>query len=80
VAYYCSGQRITYDTVWSEVHRRAAALRQAGLRGGDRVILRQEDTVALIYSILAVQAIGAVAVPTYVQLRADGSVVGTPSS
>jgi 2-aminobenzoate-CoA ligase len=71
VAYFCSGQRITYDTVRSEVHRRANALRRMGLREGDRIILRQEDTVALIYSVLAVEAIGAIAVPTYVQLRAE---------
>ena len=71
IAYFCSGRRITYETVRREVHRQANALRQAGLREGDRVILRQDDTAALIYSILALQALGAIAVPTYVQLRAD---------
>ena len=71
IAYFCSGRRITYETVRREVHRQANALRQAGLREGDRVILRQDDTAALICSILALQALGAIAVPTYVQLRAD---------
>src|SRR6185437_10478616 len=55
-----------------EVHRIAAALRGLGLGTGDRVLLRLEDGPELVQSILAVQAIGACAVPTYVQLRSDG--------
>jgi 2-aminobenzoate-CoA ligase len=69
LAYICGGRRIDYNTVHREVHRRANALRKLGIRSGDPVILRQEDSADLVYMLLAVQALGAIAVPTYVQLR-----------
>ena len=71
VAYICRGQRITYETLRDEVARRADALRRLGLGKEDAIVLRQDDTVDLIYMLLAVQAVGAIAVPTYVQLRSD---------
>ena len=71
VAYHCNGRRFTYAMVHREVHRYANALRRLGVREGEAVVLRQEDSAELIFSILAVQAIGAIAVPTYTQLRAQ---------
>ncbi|MBV9521728.1 MAG: AMP-binding protein, partial [Alphaproteobacteria bacterium] len=71
-AYLHRGLAISYETLRREVHRTAAALRRAGIVAGDRVLLRLEDGPELVHAILAVQAIGACAVPTYVQLRADG--------
>jgi 2-aminobenzoate-CoA ligase len=53
------------------VNRRAAALRALGIGVGDVVILRIPDTIDLVTTLLAVQAIGAIAMPTYIQLRAD---------
>jgi 2-aminobenzoate-CoA ligase len=63
---------VTYEALRHEVHCTAAALRSLGIAAGDRVLLRLEDGLELVQAILAVQAIGACAVPTYVQLRADG--------
>ena len=71
VAYHCNGRRFTYAVVHREVHRYADALRRLGVREGEAVVLRQDDSAELIFSILAVQAIGAIAVPTYTQLRAQ---------
>lgn len=53
------------------VHRHMAALRALGVAPGDTVILRIPDTIDLVVTLLAVQAIGAIAMPTYIQLRAD---------
>ena len=71
IAYFCRGRQFTYAMVRCEVHRRAHALRRLGVKEGDAVLLRQEDSAELVFSILAVWAIGAIAVPTYTQLRAS---------
>jgi 2-aminobenzoate-CoA ligase len=68
-AYHCNGRTFTYADVHREVHRHANALRRLGVGEGEAVLLRREDTAELIFSILAVHAIGAIAVPTYTQLR-----------
>jgi 2-aminobenzoate-CoA ligase len=70
-AYLHGDARLPLPEVEGEVGRYAAALRRLGVAASDRVLLRLADTPALVCAILAVQAIGAVAVPTYVQLRAD---------
>src|SRR5947208_14546578 len=54
VAYYCKGRAFTYADVHREVHRRANALRRLGVGEGEAVLLRQEDSAELIFSILAV--------------------------
>src|SRR5258707_3692573 len=77
-AYLHDGRAISYDALRREVHRSAVALRGLGIGAGDRVLLRLEDGPDLVQAILAVQAIGASAVPTYEQLRADPPV--TPAS
>ncbi|MGE3936194.1 MAG: class I adenylate-forming enzyme family protein [Rhodospirillaceae bacterium] len=70
-AFFHDGAAITFAEVGAAVRRWATALRRAGIGPGDRVLLRQNDGPPLVYAVLAVQAIGAVAVPTYVQLKAD---------
>lgn len=70
-AFYAAGRTFTFADVRREVHRRGAALRSLGVSAGDTVILRLPDGFELVAVLLAVQAIGAVAMPTYVQLRAD---------
>ena len=70
-AFLSEGRTITYAEVAEEVHRTASVLRRLGVAPGDRVLIRIPDTPALVYAILALQAIGAVAVPTYVQLRSE---------
>lgn len=63
------GSHVSYSELRRHVHRYAGGLRQLGVGEGDRVLIRIDDRPELIYSVLAVQAIGAVAVPTYPQLR-----------
>lgn len=70
-AFFADGETYTFDDVSRLVHRYAAALRGIGIDRGAVVILRIPDTIDLVVTLLAVQAIGAVAMPTYVQLRAD---------
>jgi len=69
--FYSDGVAWSFDRVEKETARYAAALRALGIGIGDTVILRIPDTIELVVSLLAVQAIGAIAVPTYIQLRRD---------
>ena len=71
VAYFHRDEAITYRALRASMHRHAAALRALGVEPGDRVVVRIADTPALVYVLLAAHAIGAVPIPTYVQLRAD---------
>lgn len=71
IAYFHRDEAITYRALHASVHRHAAALRALGVRPGDRVAVRIADTPALIYVLMAAHAIGAVPIPTYVQLRAE---------
>lgn len=71
MAFFADGRAYTFDDVSRLVHRNAAALRALGIGRGDPVILRLPDTIELVTVLLAVQAIGAIAMPTYIQLRAD---------
>ena len=70
-AYYCNGKSWTYRQLIDEVERLAAAFSSLGVGPDDRVILRMIDSPRLVAAILALQGIGAIAVPTYTQLRAD---------
>ena len=63
------GSHVSYAELRRHIHRYAGGLRRLGVREGDRVLIRIDDRPELIFSVLAVQAIGAVAVPTYPQLR-----------
>jgi 2-aminobenzoate-CoA ligase len=76
-AYFHRGRTISYDQLRHEVHRYAEAFRRLGVGFGDNVLLRLEDGPELVYAVLAIQAMGACAVPTYVQLRAGGLVART---
>jgi 2-aminobenzoate-CoA ligase len=71
-AYFHDGRALSNGTVRHEVARYAGALERLGICEGDRILLRIEDGPELVYATLAVQALGAIAVPTYVQLRAEG--------
>jgi 2-aminobenzoate-CoA ligase len=64
-------KRYTFADAERLVHRSMAALLAIGVAPGDTVILRIPDTIDLVTTLLAVQAIGAIAMPTYIQLRAD---------
>ena len=71
IAYFHRDEAVDYRQLRASVHRHAAALRALGVAPGDRVVVRIPDTPALVYVLLAAHAIGAVPIPTYVQLRAD---------
>ena len=64
-------KRYTFADAERLIHRSMAALLAIGVAPGDTVILRIPDTIDLVTTLLAVQAIGAIAMPTYIQLRAD---------
>ena len=70
-AYFFDGATVSYDDLKRNTARLARLLIKVGVEPGDRVILRFPDTPDLVAAILAVQAIGAVAVATFVQLRLD---------
>ncbi|MBM3486735.1 MAG: AMP-binding protein [Alphaproteobacteria bacterium] len=69
-AFFHRGHMISHAAIAASVHRWAAGLRRAGIGPGDRVLLRLADDPDLVAAVLAVQAIGAIAVPTYIQLKA----------
>ena len=71
IAYFHRDEAIDYRELRAQVHRHAAALRALGAAPGDRIVVRIADTPALVYVLLAAHAIGAVPIPTYVQIRAD---------
>ncbi len=62
---------MSFSKLHQEVHRHGAALTALGVGQGDTVILRIPDSIDLVVMVLAVQAIGAIAMPTYIQLRGD---------
>ena len=71
VVYYADGGSYTYDAVRHSVQCSARALRRMGVDRGDVVILRIPDTIDLVVTLLAVQTVGAIAMPTYIQLRTE---------
>ena len=70
-AMFFDGQEIRYADMVRDTGRWATVLTKLGVEPGDRVILRFPDTPDLVTAILAVQAIGAISVATFVQLRTD---------
>jgi 2-aminobenzoate-CoA ligase len=61
--------RVTYAELSSRVARAGHALRRAGARAGDRVLIRLPNGAALVTAWLAVQRLGAIAVTTTASLR-----------
>jgi len=70
-AFYADETTFTFDRVRRDVHKFTASFRTLGIDKGDAVILRMPDSIEMVCAVLAVQAIGAIAVPTYVQLRSQ---------
>ena len=63
VAVEYGGGRWTYQELWTRVERIAAALRDAGVRAGDRVALWADRSPAVIAAALAVMRLRAAYVP-----------------
>ena len=70
-ALYSGHRRVSFGALQVETRRYAAALEGAGLHAGDRIVLRMADAPELVFTILAAQALGAVVVATFAQLRSD---------
>ena len=70
VVYLFGECSITYRDLAKDVNRLGNALRELGIRPGDRVLLRIPDRPEHVVCILALLKIGAVAVPTFTLLRA----------
>jgi len=70
-AIYCDGESITYGELFSRVNYWAAVLLAARVNRGDCVLIRCPDSTDAVISFLAIQSIGAVAVPAFAQLRVD---------
>lgn len=68
-AFLHPGGTMSYQDVAEQAHRWAHALQSEGLASGDRLLIRLHDSPELILVMLAAFILGAVAVPTYVQLR-----------
>ncbi len=61
---------ITYEELQSRVNRLGNALRDSGVEAGDRVVVRFPNRPEAVVSCLAIQKIGAVALPSMKLLRA----------
>ena len=70
IAYFCGGETWTYGRLIDETRRLAAMLSALGIAAEDRVLFRMADTPLQVAAILAAKGLGAIAVPTYTQLRA----------
>lgn len=70
VAIYFQDRAITYEELQESVNRMGNALRDLGVEAGDRVLIRFPNRPEAIVSCLAVQKIGAVALPSMKLLRA----------
>jgi len=65
----CGDERISFQQLLEHTNRAGNALRQLGVRSGERVLLSLEDTPEFLYCFLGAIKIGAVAVPVNTQLR-----------
>ena len=65
------GEGMTYGDLQARAGRRADALRAAGVAPGDRVAVLETNAPAVIETIFAAAALGAVFVPLNFRARAD---------
>jgi len=69
IAVECGDERISYQQLLEQTNRVGNALRQLGVRSGERVLLSLEDTPEFLYCFFGAIKIGAVAVPVNTQLK-----------
>lgn len=70
VAIYFEDEEITYEELREEVNQVANGLEEVGVEPGDRVMVRFPNRPEAIVSILAIQKVGAIAIPSMKLLRA----------
>ena len=71
-ALVCNGQRWTYAGADAQTARVAAGLAATGVRAGDRVVLFVDNRPEFVWLLLALQRLGAVAVPVGVREQRPG--------
>ncbi len=71
-ALVCDGQRWTYAAADAQTARVAAGLAAQGLQPGDRVVLFVDNRPEFVWLLLALQRLGAVAVPVGVREQRPG--------
>ena len=69
VAIECGEERVTYQQLFERTNRAGNALRAAGVRPQDRVLLLLLDSPEFLYAFFGAIKIGAVAVPVNTQAR-----------
>ncbi|WHT19141.1 long-chain fatty acid--CoA ligase [Crossiella sp. CA-258035] len=71
VALIQGDQQLTYPELWERARRHAAALRELGIREGDRVAIVAPNVIGFVESYFGVLAAGAVVVPIPLLLVPD---------
>ncbi len=69
VAIECAGERVTYQQLFERTNRAGNALRNLGVRPGERVLLLLLDSPEFLYCFFGAIKIGAVAVPVNTQAK-----------
>jgi long-chain acyl-CoA synthetase len=64
-------ERLSYAELWAEARGQAAAIRELGVRPGDRVALMSPNVIDFPRSYYAILAAGAVVVPVHMLLTAE---------
>lgn len=68
----CEGQRWTYAQCAELCKRLAAGLAERGIAQGDRVVLFVDNRPEFVFALMAIQQLGAIAVPVGVREQAPG--------
>jgi len=69
VAIECAAERVTYEQFFERTNRVGNALRNRGVRAGERVLLLLLDSPEFLYCFFGVIKIGAVAIPVNTQAK-----------
>jgi len=69
IAIECASERVTYQQLLERTNRTGNALRNLGVRAGDRVLLLLLDYPEFLYCFFGAIKIGAVAIPVNTQAK-----------
>jgi O-succinylbenzoic acid--CoA ligase len=72
IALVCDGQRVSYAQCEAIVRRLAAGFAARGVRSGERVVMFIDNRPAFVFVLLALQRLGAIAVPVGVREQRPG--------
>jgi acyl-CoA synthetase (AMP-forming)/AMP-acid ligase II len=71
--FHLYGETVTYDRLWAQSARYAAALDRAGVRAGDKVCLIYPTCAEFFYTFVGALRLGAVPVPLYPTLGVEAT-------